>query len=99
MLLVVGVTVGSIWVANYDPFVNGFIGYGPQDDRIRIVEVNAFGISGRVFELPVSGSARFRYRHSIHNDGPTAVRIEHIGSPRSEPSAALRIVPVGSSRI
>jgi hypothetical protein len=42
----------------------------------------------------VSGSARFRYRLSIHNEGPIAVRIEHIGSLRSELPAALRIVPV-----
>ena len=93
VFLGVGLLVGSIWVANYDPFVRGFIGYGPHDGRIRVVEVDAFGVSGRVFELPVSGPARFRYRLSIHNDGPIAVRIDHVGSPRSE-QVALRIVPV-----
>ena len=85
LLLAVGIAVGSIWIANYDPFVPGSRLWHAQDERIRITDVNALGASGRLFEFQASGPAIFVYTFSISNDGPVAVTIEGVGLPIEEP--------------
>jgi hypothetical protein len=52
------------------------------------------GVSGRILEVPVSGPTRFRYRFSILNDGPVAVRIDTVdaatkGEVRLRPFRAI----------
>ena len=85
---------GSIWIANYDPFIPGSRGYGPQDPRIRVTEVDALGTSGRVYDFPAGGPARFRYTFSIVNDGPVAVTIEGVGPPIAEQTSEITRRPV-----
>jgi hypothetical protein len=66
---------GSIWIANYDPFRPGHIVYHALDTRISTTDISALGAEGRVYLFHASGPARFRYRFTILNDGPVAVRI------------------------
>jgi hypothetical protein len=75
VLIVAALIAAGTWVANYDPFTAGHILYGARDDRIGETDVDAIGVSGRLLEVPVSGPTRFRYRFSILNRGPVAVRI------------------------
>lgn len=92
MAAIVAVLVsGSAWVMTYDPFVPGFRGYAPQDQRIRVIDVDGLGASGQVFEMPVSGETRFRYRFSIANDGPVAIRIDDVGGELRD---EVRLEPV-----
>jgi hypothetical protein len=85
VLLVVGVLVGSIWVANYDPFIDGSRLWHAQDERIRVTDVNAPGASGKLFEFQASGPTSFVYTFSISNAGPVAVTIEGVGPPVEQP--------------
>ena len=78
-LLVVGLTVGSIWIANDVPLGQGSFRFGTLRSDVRQLEIDAFDVSGVVFEVPVGREARFRYRFSIRNDGPFAVTIRQIG--------------------
>ena len=89
------VSFGSTWIATYDPFEPGFLGYGPLDGGIRVTEVDALGASGRLFEMPVSGPTRFRYAFSITNTGPVSVRIDRIGLPATEQTGELRSRSLG----
>lgn len=86
--------VGSIWIANYDPFITGTRGYAPQDPLMRVTEVNALGAEGRVFTVPTNGATSFRYTFSIVNGGPVAVKIEGVGLPFSAQIGEVRRRPV-----
>jgi hypothetical protein len=79
-LLVLGLAVGSIWIANYVPLGQGSYGFGTLRSDVREIDIDAFDISGVVFEVPVGRNGRFRYRFSIRNDGPLPVTIRRIGS-------------------
>ena len=79
-LLLIGVTVGSIWLANDVPLEQGNFGFGTSRSDVRQIDIDSFDISGVVFEVPVGREGRFRYRFSIRNDGPFAVTIRQIGS-------------------
>lgn len=74
-----GLTLGSIWLANDVPLEQGNFGFGTQRSDVRQIDINSFDISGVVFEVPVGREGRFRYRFSIRNDGPFAVTIRRIG--------------------
>jgi hypothetical protein len=93
--LVAGALIfSSAWISNYDPFITGTRGYGPQDPRMRVTEVSALGAEGRVFTVPTDGATRFRYTFSIVNDGPVAVTITGVGSPLAEPHSEVFWHPV-----
>jgi hypothetical protein len=92
--VIIAVTFGSTWIAHYDPFAPGFLGYGRLDDAIRVTEVDALGASRRLFEMPVSGPTHFRYAFSITNTGSVSVRIDGIG-PATEQTGELRFRSVG----
>jgi hypothetical protein len=79
-LLALGLAVGSIWIANYVPLEQGSYGFGTLRSDVREIDIDAFDISGVVFEVPVGRDGRFRYRFSIRNDGPVPVTIRQIGS-------------------
>lgn len=91
LALVIG---GSVWVANYDPFAPGMRLWHPQDERIRVVDVEGLGASGRVFEFLASGRAQFIYTFSITNTGPVAVTIERVGPPRDQQRGELKRRPI-----
>jgi hypothetical protein len=93
-LLVVGLLIGSIWVANYDPFTDGSRLWHAQDERIRLTDVDALGASGRLFEFQASGPASFIYTFSISNDGPFAVTIQGVGPPVQEQTAEVTRRPL-----
>jgi hypothetical protein len=93
-ILVVGLSVGSIWVANYDPFIHGSRLWHAQDERIRVSDVDALGATGRLFEFPASGPSRFVYTFSIWNAGPVAVTIEGVGPPVEEQEGEITWRPV-----
>lgn len=76
-------TLGSIWIANDVPLGQGSFGFGTLRSDVRQIDIDAFDVSGVVFEVPVGREGRFRYRFSIRNDGPFAVTIRQIGD--SEP--------------
>jgi hypothetical protein len=78
-LLLLGLPVGSIWIANDVPIEQGSFGFGTLRSDVRQIDIDSFDISGVVFEVPVGREARFRYRFSIRNDGPFAVTIRQIG--------------------
>jgi hypothetical protein len=78
-LLAVGLTVGSIWIANDVPLEQGSFGFGTLRSDVRQIDIDAFDVSGVVFEVPVGRDGRFRYRFSIRNEGPFAVTIREIG--------------------
>jgi hypothetical protein len=84
VLLLVGVPVASIWVANHDPFTPGSRLWHAQDERIRVTDVDALGTSGRLFEFRSSVPASFVYTFSISNAGPVAVTILAVGPPVEE---------------
>ena len=94
VLLVVGVPVGSIWVANYDPFTDGSRLWHAQDERIRVTDVDALGASGRLFEFQAVVPSSFVYTFSISNAGPAAVTIEGVGPPVRERQGQVTRVPV-----
>jgi hypothetical protein len=75
---------GSVWVANHDPFSPGSIGFAPPRHVSRVIEVDAFDRTGRVFVVRTSGPSVIRYRFSIRNDGPVAITIGRIGLTRSD---------------
>jgi hypothetical protein len=78
-LLAVGLSAGSIWIANDVPLEQGSFGFGTLRSDVRQIDIDAFDVSGVVFEVPVGREGRFRYRFSIRNDGPVAVTIRQIG--------------------
>ena len=92
--MVSAATFAVAWIANYDPLEPGARGFHPQDDRMRVIEVDALGASGRVFVLPASGPTRFRYTFSITNTGPMGVSIERVGPPAEEQLGEVTRQPV-----
>jgi hypothetical protein len=78
-LLAVGLTGGSIWIANDVPLEQGSFGFGTLRSDVRQIDIDAFDVSGVVFEVPVGREGRFRYRFSMRNDGRFAVTIRQIG--------------------
>lgn len=72
--------MGSIWIANDVPLEQGSFGFGTLRSDVRQIDIDAFDVSGVVFEVPVGREGRFRYRFSIRNEGPFAVTIRQIGS-------------------
>jgi hypothetical protein len=84
-LVVVGIvvtllTLGSIWIANYAPLVQGSLELSTDRDDVKMIRVDAFDMRGTVFTVPTGRTATFRYRLSISNSGPVAVRIDSIGT-------------------
>jgi len=73
-------TLGSIWIANYAPLVQGSLGSSTDRTDVKMVRVDAFDMRGTVFTVPTGRTATFRYRLSISNSGPAAVRIDSIGT-------------------
>ena len=94
LFLVVGVSFGSIWVANYDPFTHGSRLWHAQDDRIGVTDVDALGASGRLFEFRALIPSTFVYTFSISNAGPVAVTIEGFGPPVQEQQGEIARMPV-----
>jgi hypothetical protein len=95
-VLVVGLAVGSIWIANYEPLVQGSLGFGTLRRDVKEVDVDAFDMRGTVFTVPTGRTATFRYRFSILNGGPVAVKINDIGSPPGDGDLtrhAIRVIP------
>jgi hypothetical protein len=85
ILVVVGIvatllTFGSIWITNYMPLVQGSLGFSTDRADVKMVDVDAFDMRGTVFTVPTGRRATFRYRLSISNSGPVAVRIDSIGT-------------------
>jgi hypothetical protein len=94
VLLAVALLVGSIWVANYDPFTHGSRLWHAQDERIRITDVDALGARGRLFEFQASYPTSFVYTFSISNTGPVAVIIQGVGLPFEEQEGEITRRPV-----
>jgi hypothetical protein len=89
-------TLGSIWIANYAPLVQGSTGFGTLRRDVKEVDVDAFDMRGTGFTVPTGRTATFRYRFSILNEGPVAVRIDSVGTPLGEDGSlrrAIRVVP------
>lgn len=78
-LLIVAVVVW-VWLANHVPIVQGSSLFGTARSDVRQIEIDAFDLSGYVFEVPTGRAATFRYRFSIRNDGPFAVTIRHVAA-------------------
>jgi hypothetical protein len=98
ILVTIVLLVGSIWIANYVPLVQGSSGFGTLRKDVREIDVEAFDITGHVFEVPVGRLARFRYEFSIRNNGPFSVTIEDVGAQASGGSSrlgrrAIRVIP------
>jgi hypothetical protein len=90
--------VGSIWIANYDPLVQGSSTFGALRKDVRETRIDAFDLSGLVFEVPTGRDATFRYRFSIRNNGPIGVTIRSVGATSGSGSTrlhrtAVRVVP------
>ena len=95
--VVVGIlTFSAVWIANDVPLAQGSFGFGTPRSDVRVTEVDAFDISGVVFDVPVGRRSTFRYRFSIRNDGPFPVTIRSIGtsSDRGDGSLGRRAVRV-----
>jgi hypothetical protein len=103
-LVVVGIvvtllTLGSIWIANYAPLVQGSLELSTDRTDVKIVRVDAFDMRGTVFTVPTGRTATFRYRLSISNSGPVAVRIDSIGTSAGSVGAgsltrrAVEVIP------
>ena len=85
ILVVLGIVgtllaLGTIWIANYMPLVQGSLGLRTDRDDVKMVRVDAFDMRGTVFTVPTGRTAAFSYRLSISNSGPVAVRIDDIGT-------------------
>jgi hypothetical protein len=90
--------VGSIWIANYLPLIQGSFGFGTSRAGVRQFSVDAFDVRGQVHEVPVGREGAFRYRFSIRNDGPVSVTIESVGASDQGGSSsvsrhAVRVAP------
>jgi len=81
-------TIGAIWVSNVEPLGPGSIGFGPQAVHITTplpapnltsFDVDAFGVSGMVLEIPARPDMRFTYLVSIRNDGSLPVQVVDAG--------------------
>ena len=93
--LSVAIGVSIAWIANVEPLAPGSAIFGPAGVRITVpspaptvgsVDVDAFGTTGMVLEIPVRPEMRFTYLVSIRNDGPVSVEISDVGqrSPLGE---------------
>ena len=87
-------TLGSIWIANYAPLVQGSLGLSTDRADVKMVRVDAFDMQGTVFTVPTGRTATFRYRLSISNSGPVAVRIDSLGTSVGRGSLTRRAVEV-----
>ena len=95
-LVATGLAAGSLWIANYEPLVQGSLGFGTLRPDVKQVDVDAFDMRGTVFTVPTGRTATFRYRYSILNDGLVPVRIDEIGTPPEEADLtrhAIRVIP------
>jgi hypothetical protein len=86
------------------PLRPGSFGYAPPDAATRVTEVDSFGISGEVIEVPGETGTVVRYRFSILNDGPISVTITRIGLPAADQIGMavtrfpVRVIPDVSAR-
>ncbi|HEX6580573.1 MAG TPA: hypothetical protein VF195_06860 [Actinomycetota bacterium] len=88
------ITLGTMWVTNYMPLVQGSVAFGTARTDVRAVQVDAFDMRGTVFTVPTGRNATFHYRFSLSNEGPVAVRIESVGTPSREGPLTRRAVEV-----
>jgi hypothetical protein len=71
IVIVVAILIAAvIWIANYDPFIPGTRGYGPQDPRIRVTEVDALGTYGWVYDFPAGGRRQGLTLLDVARDDP-----------------------------
>jgi hypothetical protein len=89
VLVTIVLVVGSIWIANYVPLAQGSSGFGTLRSDVHVTNIDAFDISGVVFDVQVGREVTFRYRFSIRNAGPLAVTIHAVGGQDTGGSADL----------
>lgn len=63
----------SSWLANIEPIARGSSSFGTRRADVRTIKVDAFDITGHVFEVPAETGQPFRYRFSMRNAGPMPV--------------------------
>jgi hypothetical protein len=92
-------TLGSIWIANYMPLVQGSSRSRTSRPDVKMVHVDAFDMRGTVFTVPTGRTATFRYRLPISNSGLVALRIDSIGTSDGSDGAgsltrrAVEVIP------
>jgi hypothetical protein len=94
VFIAIVLVVGSIWIANYVPLIQGSFGFGTPRAGVRQFSVDAFDVRGQVYEVPVGREGAFRYRFSIRNDGPVSVTVNDIGATEGGGSSRLSRRPV-----
>lgn len=105
--IVIMIAIAVAWVANVEPLTPGSSLFGPAPDQITFptpaptvgsVNVDAFGTTGVVLEIPARPSMRFTYLVSIRNDGPVSVEIRDVGQGSSSEGLDRHVVAFHADR-